>query len=116
MTIQTFLITAANKYKSFLKETFKRIAAENIQSLVLDLRGNGGGYPEAAEKLLTYLLKSEIYPTKFEYAITKKIHNDQYFEKDMFYKHFKKQNLEKQGDKFHVKGTTKMSIKPTKNT
>ncbi len=115
LTIKTFIVTANNKYKSFLKEAFKRIATENIQSLVVDLRGNGGGYPEAADKLLAYLIEAEMYPTKFEYAITKEIHNDQYFEKDDFYKHFKKQNLEQQGDKYHVKGATKRSLQPNKN-
>lgn len=115
LTIKTFLVTANAKYKSFLKETFKRIAAANIKSLVLDLRGNGGGYPEAADKLLAYLIKAEMYPTKMEYAITNKIHNDQYFEKDVFYKHFKKQNLEQQGDKYHIKSATKRSIQPNKN-
>ena len=58
-------------YKTFLKSTFSRLANENIHSLVLDLRDNGGGFPEAANHLLSYLISETVYPSLGEHALVK---------------------------------------------
>ncbi len=99
LTISTFAIESKKKYTAFLNRIFKRMTAENIKSLILDVRNNRGGYPEAGDKLLAFLIEKTISPNKLEYAITKDIHNEQYFVKGRFYKHFKKQKFEKKGDK-----------------
>lgn len=42
-------------YKSFLKETFRKMHEEKVQSLIIDIRENNGGNDEMAEELFSYL-------------------------------------------------------------
>ena len=97
-----------------MKRVFKQIAEENIEDLILDVRNNGGGFPETVDELLTYLIHDDVQPSKMEYAIVQQIHNEEYFKKDGFSKHFSRQKLEKKGNKFNVKGATSKVIKPHK--
>jgi C-terminal processing protease CtpA/Prc len=50
------------KWKKFLRKAFAQIKQQNIKTLVLDLRSNGGGLTDAAVDLLRYLYKK---PFKF---------------------------------------------------
>ena len=50
------------EFKEFMDENFKVLRDKNIQKLIIDLRGNGGGAPEASIHLLRYLMDQE-----FEY-------------------------------------------------
>lgn len=114
LTIRTFVPPSNKKYKAFLHQVFQRITEENIESMILDVRNNGGGYPEASDELFTYFIEKEVYPTKAEYAITKDIQQEAYFVKDHFYKHFKKQKFEEKEGRYHIKGATKNILKPKK--
>ena len=42
-------------YNLFLEKTFKEIRKENIHSLIIDIRGNFGGWPKLESELLHYL-------------------------------------------------------------
>ena len=44
-----------NNYKNFLQKTFKSIKADSIQSLIIDIRGNYGGWPKISSELFHYL-------------------------------------------------------------
>lgn len=46
-------------YKKYYKKVFKSIRQKGIQHLVIDLRGNGGGYFPNGNTLLKYLLPQE---------------------------------------------------------
>lgn len=42
-------------YDKFLNKTFKNIQKDNIHSLIIDIRGNYGGWPKIASKLFHYI-------------------------------------------------------------
>lgn len=46
-------------YRKYYKSVFKKIKKENIDHLIIDLRGNGGGYFPNSTRLLRYLLDEE---------------------------------------------------------
>lgn len=99
-------------YKTFLRSTFSKLAGENIKSLILDLRDNGGGFPEAANHLLSYLISETVYPSKEEYALVDGISPPHYYEEEMFFKHFNRQPLKWDGQHYQVKGATRTKVKP----
>ena len=43
------------KYNIFLRKTFKDIKKQNIHSLIIDVRGNYGGWPKMSSKLFHYI-------------------------------------------------------------
>jgi len=45
------------KFASFLEKNFAKINESSIQNLIIDIRGNGGGDPHAAWKLMQYLIE-----------------------------------------------------------
>ncbi|MFY0592983.1 S41 family peptidase [Roseivirga sp.] len=63
------------KYKKLLKETFKSLKENNVEKLILDLRGNGGGSDVFGAILCQYLLnedfkyfdRMETVTSKFKY-------------------------------------------------
>lgn len=54
----------ATIYPNFYKAVFTKIKEKNIASLVIDLRGNGGGIGANAAALLQYLTDKPFVPTK----------------------------------------------------
>lgn len=65
-------------YDKFLKESFARLKAESASSLILDLRGNGGGDDLLGAKLCRYLIDTEFgYFDRME-ATTSKFKYKQY--------------------------------------
>ena len=65
-----------SNYKKYYKQIFDEIETNNIKNLIIDLRGNGGGYFPNTNRLLQYLLDQ-----KFEMSFSKtktKISNESY--------------------------------------
>ena len=48
------------KFKEFLADAFARIRAQNIENLIIDLRGNGGGDMTIGFELAKYLAQKEL--------------------------------------------------------
>lgn len=46
-------------YYTFFKEFFEKVSENKIESVILDLRGNGGGDPRITSNLFSYLAKYE---------------------------------------------------------
>ncbi|MDG1333536.1 MAG: S41 family peptidase [Crocinitomicaceae bacterium] len=46
-------------YKKFYRKSFKQLAENNSETLIIDLRGNGGGYMPNGNRLLRYLMKEK---------------------------------------------------------
>ena len=59
MEIKTFG-AGDGEYGRFLKETFKRIRAEGVEHLIIDVRGNLGGSSDQAGELLSYLATNPV--------------------------------------------------------
>lgn len=102
-------------YVKFLAEKFKRIKETGIDTLVLDLRNNGGGFPEAANKLLAYLIPAPVRPIKGEYTKVKRIEAPHDFKEDFFFRHFNRQPKVWDGQQFKIRGADKVVVKPNKN-
>lgn len=59
----------AEKFYEFIDRSFLEIKNKNIKNLMIDIRGNGGGYPGASQYLLSYLIQKPFqYFTKFHKA------------------------------------------------
>ncbi|MFK7924982.1 MAG: S41 family peptidase [Bacteroidia bacterium] len=115
MKIGSFQPEKARDYRKFLAETFTSLEDEPSAALILDLRHNGGGYPEASWQLLEYLIAAPVQPTLAEYAMVDKIPTPHNFEEEMFFKHFHRQNIVPGDSLFVVKGADKVKLKPQKN-
>lgn len=57
-------------FKQFLKNSFKSLKDENISNLILDLRGNEGGYEKLGIKLYRYLAQDDF--EYYDYVSTRK--------------------------------------------
>ncbi|MEM8890569.1 MAG: S41 family peptidase [Bacteroidota bacterium] len=112
LKIASFQPEKARAFVGFIKESFRKIKDAGSQKLILDLRNNGGGYPEASYRLLAYLIQQRVYPVEVEYAKVAKIEDAQYYVQDFFLKHFHKQNLVWQNGRYEVKSAPKTLIKP----
>ena len=111
MVIKTFQPTSVKDYRRFLEASFQRMEDDSLTKLVLDLRGNLGGYPEASWALLAYLIPEPVHPTKTEYAIVSRMPEDHLLIEDGFFKHFRGQRLEERHGRFHVRGAADQVIR-----
>lgn len=83
LTINSFdlpsIKKAKQKYKKFFETTFQQIKAQNIQHLIIDLRDNGGGYPEVVNALFSHLI-DQLYTNQGEaYTITRNLPNQKHY-------------------------------------
>lgn len=66
------------KFKKFLRQTFKIIEQKNLNKLIIDLRGNGGGEDNYGATLASYLLDEPFDYYKRMEAVTKKFRYNEY--------------------------------------
>ncbi len=55
LNIYAFLTADLDAYKSFLKKTFKNIKEDKVHSLIIDVRGNFGGWPKISSELFHFI-------------------------------------------------------------
>lgn len=53
--IYSFAVGEYNKYRIFLRDTFRKIASDKIESLIIDVRDNTGGFPKVSSDLFHYI-------------------------------------------------------------
>ncbi|MFT5165390.1 MAG: C-terminal processing protease CtpA/Prc [Saprospiraceae bacterium] len=58
ISIYAFFAKDLTNYNLFLSKTFKNIKKDNIHSLIIDIRGNFGGWPKIASRLFHYISNS----------------------------------------------------------
>ena len=58
INIYAFSASDFDAYNQFLAKTFKNIRQDNIHSLIIDVRGNFGGWPKIASRLFHYISES----------------------------------------------------------
>ena len=56
LKIRTFLFPARRDYEAFIDQCFATLAENNTRALILDLRGNWGGDPEASSYVFARLI------------------------------------------------------------
>lgn len=54
LTVHSFAPSSFEEYENFLSRTFRKVNRDNIHSLIIDVRGNLGGYPKASSALCHY--------------------------------------------------------------
>lgn len=69
MTLNSF--SRGNLLKPFFKNTFKALRQNNIQHLVIDVRGNGGGDAALSTLLTRYLIQRKFKIADSLYAVTR---------------------------------------------
>lgn len=88
MTIRTFSSDYAKKvgqkFKPFYKDAFAKIAAADVQHLIIDMRQNGGGDPMPTIELFRHLHDQPFPFYRDVTAITKKLPNPEYYASDVF--------------------------------
>ncbi len=52
LKIHSFGIGKLSEYDAFLRKMFRRIRKDKVRSLIIDVRGNTGGYPKVVSELL----------------------------------------------------------------
>lgn len=122
LTINSFYLPsikkAKQKYKNFFNTTFQQIKAKNIQHLIIDLRDNGGGYPEVVDELFSYLTDKLYTNQGAAYTITKNLPNQKHY-KYGFWELLdirKSLKLKKEGAIYRVvKGSHNSVVQPASN-
>jgi C-terminal processing protease CtpA/Prc len=56
LTVGSFSIERSQQYDTFLSASFQDMADKQIENLIIDVRGNGGGDPEFSADLIAYLM------------------------------------------------------------
>ncbi len=67
------------KYKDFFNETFAQIKNAKLKNLIIDVRDNGGGWPEVVVDLHRYLSDQPFEPNVFSHTITKNLPNRKHY-------------------------------------
>ncbi|MBN1340264.1 MAG: S41 family peptidase [Bacteroidales bacterium] len=68
ISIHSFVKNEDDNYVEFLKSSFGLIDEQNIQNLIVDVRGNDGGHPDYSVGLLKYLINHDFiyFKTKLD--------------------------------------------------
>ena len=69
-----------NRYRSFLRRSFSQIKKEGIENVIIDIRGNKGGYIIRGPELLGYLAKED-----YQYAYTSIVKSSSLFKQRIKY-------------------------------
>ena len=123
LTVNSFekpkLKKAKQKYKAFFKATFQELKTKKVQNLIIDIRDNGGGYPEVVNELFSYLIEQPYEGTTEGFTITKNLPNRKHY-KYGFWEILdirKSLKLKKEGPIYRVTGNNKHStVHPAQNT
>ena len=60
MTVSTFNYSKPKQFKAFLEDSFTELAEKEVDTLILDLRGNYGGTPVPTVELFAYLIEGPV--------------------------------------------------------
>lgn len=114
LKINDFIIGNVRKFGKDLDKYFKQTERENIDQLVVDLRDNQGGNPEATNKLLAYFIKEKIYPVKEKFSLVNNLPNDPNLLKNDPYKYFNKSKKRAQNGLYYFDSESKVTVKPNR--
>ncbi|MGD1947824.1 MAG: S41 family peptidase [Croceivirga sp.] len=108
--------TDGKRFGKFVDKSFEKISKNNIQHLILDLRGNAGGDVNPQLKLLEHLVKTPFHLYKEVFANTRELPNPEYYEFDMISRMEFKKNFEneKTGNVYNMKSQLGYEPEPHK--
>jgi C-terminal processing protease CtpA/Prc len=82
LQVPTFHVTKRDQFDKEMRDFISDLKKNGAESLIVDVRNNGGGYITLAEKLVQYLTKGEIELSRFRFKNTEK--NIKYFSSPKF--------------------------------
>lgn len=100
-------------YKQVFKNIFKQFKTKGIQTLIIDVRDNQGGWPEVADELLSFLIKTPFKHYKSEFALVNKVENKDNYLRNGYITHFEKLR-KKKVEKGYLTSWNQPLIKPKK--
>ena len=116
LDIKSFSLPTIKKhdlnYKKYFQKVFSELKTKQISTLIIDIRNNGGGYPEVVDNLLSYFLESDYVASVKSHTITKKLPHRKHY-KYGFWENLemrKDLKLKKQGNIYSVKGSNQNVI------
>ena len=122
LTIQSFDLPTIKKvkqqYKAFFKTTFQQIKQKKLAHLIIDLRDNGGGWPEVVDELFSYLIDQPYTNQTEAFTITKNLPNLKHYKHGLWelLDIRKSLKLKKEGAIYRVTdGEKNTTIVPAKN-
>jgi len=123
LTIHSFskpvIRKAKQSYKKFFKATFEQIKTQKIQHLIIDLRDNGGGYPEVVDELFSYLIAEPYTSQIIAHTITKNLPNQKHYKYGFgeFLEMRKTFKLKKEGAIYRITRNKEFqTLQPAKNS
>jgi len=120
MTLRTFSQKEIKKYnkvrsKKWFEDAFTQINQAGVESLIIDMRGNGGGDEEPTIELFSHLHDKEFQFYKDVYLEERKIPNGKLYEDNIFLLNiYAKLVTKKKDDKFILKSKGLKSYPPAK--
>ena len=113
MTLNSF--SRGNKLRSFFRKSFREINNRNIDHLVIDVRGNGGGDAGLSTLLTQYLITKKFKLADSLYAIRRTGEYDKYIKNHLLYRGLMFFVTRKKKDqKYHFVHFEKHYFKPRK--
>lgn len=100
-------------YKQVFKNIFKQVKTKGIQTLIIDVRDNRGGWPEVADELLSFLIKTPFKHYKSEFALVNKVKNKDSYLRNGYITHFERLR-KKKVEKGYLTSWNEPFIKPKK--
>ena len=115
LAVKTFQMEDEKPFRTFLQNVFRQLNEFKINKLIVDVRGNTGGYPEHSDELLSYLIDTRIYPYKKQYALIEKLPKAAFFLENDVLDYFHNERFNKINDTLFVKDATNHVINPKRN-
>lgn len=102
-------------YKNAFSELFDHLHNKEVKRLIIDIRGNPGGFPEVGNELLSYLIPYEFKVMKRDEAKVNQIKGEENYLPSENLKHFKKTKSEETVDGLYEMKGFQTNQKPKKN-
>ena len=98
ISIYSFAVESSNidKYDYFLGKTFKQVASDNIHSLIIDVRGNYGGWPKISAQLFQYITEKSFKTMAKSTMKVSQAYREHYYNKYPFLRHQNNAIIDKQ--------------------
>ena len=113
MTLNSF---SAAGFRKFIRNSFQKIRANNLENMVIELRGNGGGKIHNSTYLTRFIIDKPFSVADSASAKSLKLAYPRYTQAAWIYKYFRWLFVKKQSDgRYHLQKTERRIYNPLKS-